>query len=280
VKFAYFGYDFFSNVLEALIDDGHELAELFTPIIGGAYNSNRDVCFAAARRGARITLSKAGAEDFERLRREGVELIVAAAYPGKVPDWRGSVRYGVNVHPSLLPAYRGPWPMPWAILRAEERTGVTVHELSERFDSGDILAQSEIAIGPRDNLTTLSVRLQLEAARLIGPTIRNLESLWSAKRPQSGGNYAGMPDDSERTIGFGMTVAQIDRIYRAFHRFEPYVYLDGVRHVVRGLDSWPAGHDLAPGTCVRRTPRESTYAAADGFVCLSDLLRAGEDETG
>lgn len=280
MKFAYFGYDFFSNVLEALLDDGHELIELFTPIMGGAYNTNRDVCFAAARRGARITLSKARAEDFERLKRAGVELIVAAAYPGKVPEWRDSVGYAVNVHPSLLPADRGPWPMPRVLLRGEKRTGVTIHELSDRFDAGDILAQAEVAVGPRDNLTTLSVRLQLEAAKLIGPTTRNIGSLWATKRPQSGGSYAGMPSDDLRTIRLDMKAAEIDRIYRAFHRFEPYIYFDGVRHFVRGLDVWREEHGLAAGTCVRRTARESTYAVADGFLCLGELVRADEDGTG
>ncbi|HYJ82046.1 MAG TPA: formyltransferase family protein [Allosphingosinicella sp.] len=276
MKFAYFGYDLFSNVLDALVDDGHELAELFTPIMGGEYNTNRDVCFAAARRGARITLSKARTEDFERLKRAGVELIVAAAYPGKIPEWRDSVRYAVNVHPSLLPAGRGVWPMPWAILRGESRTGVTIHEISERFDAGDIIAQTEVEIGPRDNLTTLSVRLQLEAARLIRPTIRDIETLWASKRPQAGGRYSPMPKDEDRTMRLDMTVAEIDRIYRAFHRFEPYIYLDGVRHVVKGLDCWQERHDLAAGTCVRRTPRESTWAVADGFLCLSELVKAEE----
>ena len=236
MKFAYFGYDFFSNVLDALLDEGHELVELFTPIMAGEYNTNRDVCFTAARRGARITLSKARAEDFERLRRAEVGLIVAAAYPGKISEWRGTVKYAVNVHPSLLPADRGPWPMPWTILRGEKRTGVTIHEISDRFDRGDIIAQTEVAIGPRDNLTTLSVRLQLEAAKLIGPTISDIESLWLNKRPQVDGNYSGMPTDDDRTIRFDMSVREIDRIFRAFHRFEPYVDLEGVRYVVIGLD--------------------------------------------
>jgi len=276
MKFAYFGYDFFSNVLDALLDDGHELVELFTPIMGGEYNTNRDVCFTAARRGARITLSKAKTEDFERLKRSGVELIVAAAYPGKIPEWRDAVRYAVNVHPSLLPAGRGVWPMPWVILRGESRTGVTIHEISDRFDAGDIISQTEVEIGPRDNLTTLSVRLQLEAARLIGPTVRDIETLWANKRPQVGGRYSPMPKDEDRTIRLDMTIAEIDTIYRAFHRFEPYIYFDGVRHVVKGLDCWQEEHDRAAGTCVRRTPRESTYAVADGFVCLSELVKAEE----
>jgi methionyl-tRNA formyltransferase len=280
MKFAYFGYDFFSNVLDALLDDGHELVELFTPIMGGAYNTNRDVCFTAARRGARITLSKVRAEDFERLKRSEVGLIVAAAYPGRVPEWRGSVKYAVNVHPSLLPADRGPWPMPSAILRGEKRTGVTIHEISDRFDKGDIIARTEVAIAPRDNLTTLSVRLQLEAAKLIGPTIRDIETLWADKRPQSGGHYSGMPTDEDRTIRFDMSVEEIDRIYRAFHRFEPYVDLDGVRYVVGGLDAWRERHDLTVGTCVRRAPRESTYAVTDGFVCLYALARAEVVEAG
>ena len=50
----------------------------------------------------------------------------------------------INLHPSLLPAYRGPWPLFWQFYHSEPRTGVTLHFLNERLDAGDILLQAEV----------------------------------------------------------------------------------------------------------------------------------------
>jgi UDP-4-amino-4-deoxy-L-arabinose formyltransferase/UDP-glucuronic acid dehydrogenase (UDP-4-keto-hexauronic acid decarboxylating) len=55
-----------------------------------------------------------------------------------------------NLHGSLLPAYRGRCPVNWVILRGEERSGVTLHEMVEKPDAGDIVAQVSVFIGPDD----------------------------------------------------------------------------------------------------------------------------------
>jgi methionyl-tRNA formyltransferase len=229
--------------------------------------------------GAKINLSRIVDSDFERLKSKEVDLILSAAYPFKIPSWHGYVSRAVNIHPSLLPNGRGPWPLPWTILSGEPLAGVTVHEIAPKFDAGDILLQSSIGVSERENLSTLSFKLQVLAETMCATLTQNLDALWSNKFPQVGGNYRGMPDKSDRTIKFEMTPKEIDLIYRAFYGFEPFIYMDNIRYFVRGLDTWTEEHNLEPGTCVRQNPRQATYAVQGGFMTLSGTVRADEQKT-
>jgi len=80
----------------------------------------------------------------------------------------------INVHASLLPKYRGAAPINWAILRGETRTGVSIITLAEKIDAGDILAQSETAIGPLETAGELHDRLARLAAPLLLETLERL----------------------------------------------------------------------------------------------------------
>lgn len=98
------------------------------------------------------------------------ELIVVAAYGKILPASLLAVpRLGcVNVHASLLPKYRGAAPIQWAILRGESVTGITIMQMNEGMDTGDILLQRETAIGDHETYGDLQTRLaHLGAAALI-----------------------------------------------------------------------------------------------------------------
>jgi phosphoribosylglycinamide formyltransferase-1 len=76
--------------------------------------------------------------------------------PEFVSRWRGRI---LNIHPSLLPKYRGLDPHGRALAAGEKRTGCTVHVVTEEVDSGEILAQSEVAIDPDDDIAALSEKV-------------------------------------------------------------------------------------------------------------------------
>ncbi len=65
----------------------------------------------------------------------------------------------INIHPSLLPHYRGPEPVYWVIADGAERTGITLHRAAPKVDAGPILAQAEIPVDPHDTSGTLTRRL-------------------------------------------------------------------------------------------------------------------------
>ncbi|MBI1746830.1 MAG: methionyl-tRNA formyltransferase [Acidobacteria bacterium] len=100
------------------------------------------------------------------------EVIAVAAYGKILPTWILDLpRYGaLNVHASLLPKYRGAAPIPWAIIRGEGSSGVTIMQIDPGMDTGDILLQKAVAIGPymtggelHDQLAVLGADLLIQA---------------------------------------------------------------------------------------------------------------------
>ncbi|HHW59856.1 MAG: methionyl-tRNA formyltransferase [Bacteroidales bacterium] len=80
----------------------------------------------------------------------------------------------INLHPSLLPKYRGPSPIQWAIINGENQTGVTTIFLNEKIDSGPILLQETEPIYDNDNFLTLHNRLKIKGAKLLLETINGV----------------------------------------------------------------------------------------------------------
>lgn len=109
----------------------------------------------------------------EQLSQLEPELIVVAAYGKFLPDAILNLpKHGcLNVHPSLLPKYRGPSPIQTAILNGEKETGVTIILLDEGMDSGDIASQKTLAIRQDENYESLAKHLSLLGAELLINTI-------------------------------------------------------------------------------------------------------------
>ncbi len=90
----------------------------------------------------------------------------------------------INLHASLLPRYRGPSPIHFALLNGDTVTGNTVMRMNERMDEGDILATDELPIDPNDTLATLHDRLAERGAPLLVQTLRDLAAGHLTPRPQ------------------------------------------------------------------------------------------------
>ncbi len=97
------------------------------------------------------------------------DLLVSASYGQKIPTKTiADARYGgLNIHPSLLPRWRGADPVPWAILTGDHQTGVTVVTLAEKFDEGRIIAQKKISITDKDTSDPLRTKLFKLGAQLL-----------------------------------------------------------------------------------------------------------------
>jgi len=104
------------------------------------------------------------------------DLLLVIAFGQKIgPSLIGAPRYGaVNLHASLLPKYRGAAPINWAVIRGEAETGLTVIEITDRMDAGDILGQRATPIGPDETAGELHDRLALLGARLVTEVVREL----------------------------------------------------------------------------------------------------------
>jgi len=128
------------------------------------------------------------------LRALAPELIAVAAYGQILPKSILDLpRFGcLNVHTSLLPRYRGPAPIQWAILNGDAETGVTIMRIDVTLDTGDMLAQERTPIGPDDNSATLHDRLARMGAELLVRSIPDYIAGKLAPRPQpaDGVSYA------------------------------------------------------------------------------------------
>lgn len=119
-----------------------------------------------------LSLKKKETQD--TIKRLFPELIVVGSFDQIIPDDIISMpRFGViNIHPSLLPKYRGATPTVWALLNGEEETGVTVHFIEDsNIDRGRIIAQARLKINPSDNDGILRYRLAVLSEDVLLDTI-------------------------------------------------------------------------------------------------------------
>jgi methionyl-tRNA formyltransferase len=149
----------------------------------------RDLC---RERGipVRSVRSVNGQEAAAFLRRAAPDVIVSVSTPERILlEVLGLARVApVNVHWALLPAYGGIAPYVWVLRNGEHGTGVTVHVMNERLDTGPILRQRPVEITRDDTALSLQLRLASVAAEEVHAAIRALpESLATAKGQPSGG---------------------------------------------------------------------------------------------
>jgi methionyl-tRNA formyltransferase len=125
--------------------------------------------------------------EFESLPLARPDFLVVAGFGKKITnDWLSlPKKLAINMHPSLLPQYRGAFPAEWAILRGENKTGVTLLKMTESIDQGDILAQKEITIAPEDTRETLYDKLYRLGAHLVIDELRDPHE----PQPQPKGTY-------------------------------------------------------------------------------------------
>ncbi len=98
-------------------------------------------------------------------------------------------KYGcINIHPSLLPKYRGPTPVEAALLEGESETGVAIMEMTEKFDSGKIFIVKKIPLEKNDNAQTLYLKLFLIGAQILCPTLKDIAE----------GNIKGIAQDEKK----------------------------------------------------------------------------------
>ncbi|GHT70126.1 methionyl-tRNA formyltransferase [Spirochaetia bacterium] len=125
---------------------------------------------------------------------------------------------GINIHPSLLPKYRGPTPIPQAILNGDAETGITIQRLAVEMDSGDILLQERIPLTGRETTASLSEEVSRRAAVMLPEALRGIAAGTLAGRPQdhSAASYCGLFSKDEGRIDWTKSAREIDAQIRAF----------------------------------------------------------------
>lgn len=179
----------------------------------------------------------------------------------------------LNLHGSLLPAYRGAGPIQWALIRGETTTGVTTMLMNAGTDTGPTFQSAEVEIDPEDDAGTLGERMAVLGAELLMETL----TLWFANR------ISPTPQPA-----YGISLAPL--LSRGESRLHFEIGALALHNRIRGLNPWPGAHttlagdvvkvlksrplfnngfrDLAPGTVVDVSQEGWLVACTDGQLLL------------
>ncbi|GLR67038.1 methionyl-tRNA formyltransferase [Acidocella aquatica] len=228
MKLAFMGSPEFSvPALRALVAAGHEVAVVYAqppkPAGRGQRETPCPVHQAALELGLPVRTPrrlKGNAEEAAFFRALGLDAAIVSAYGLILPPeiLRASVRGCLNIHASLLPRWRGAAPIQAAILAGDPFTGITIMQMDEGLDTGDMLRHQATAIGPRDTAGDLHDRLAQIGAALI------LEELASPSEPvkqppapanDEEGGYARKRTREDARLDFTQPAVALERQIRA-----------------------------------------------------------------
>lgn len=221
-------------------------------------------------------------EVIELIRGMRPDLIVVVAY-GKIlpPAVLEIPRLGcVNVHVSLLPAYRGAAPIQWAIIRGETVTGVTTMFMDEGLDTGPILLQRVEPIYDDDTTASLGARLADIGADLLVQTVEGLNSGALQPTPQDHGqaSWAKMLTKDVGAIDWSEPARVVERLVRGTYPW-PGAFTQRQGKRLKVLQALPVDHpegDHDPGDVVIAGRAGLVVACGEGFVSLIQVQPEGK----
>lgn len=225
--------------------------------------------------------TKIKSEEFlDSIREIAPDLIVVAAYGRILPPILLDIPpLGViNVHGSLLPKYRGAAPIQRAIINGEQETGITIMEMAEGMDTGDILLTGSLPISEDDTSVTLAEKMAELGGSLLIQTLESLrkENITPQKQDDSQATMAPPLCKTEGRIDWNQPASQISQL-------------------IRGLDPWPKAHTTLgdkwlrlfrprvineeaaeePGTVVRIDGEGLLTATGSGYLLAREVQLEG-----
>ncbi len=144
----------------------------------------------------------------------GAATVVVCAYGLIIPDELLAEGHWLNVHPSLLPRWRGAAPVERAILAGDEETGVTIHETVKELDAGPIAAQERFPIADDDDAGAVFDRAAGVAVRLLNGVLADPSPTFEAQG-EEGVTYADKIEPADRVLDLGLPAEELVRKVRA-----------------------------------------------------------------
>jgi methionyl-tRNA formyltransferase len=156
------------------------------------------------------------------LRTHAPDLAICTGFPWLIPQDAIDVpRLGiVNGHPSMLPRYRGPFPIAWAVRNGETEIGMTYHLMDAGFDTGNVLAQTSMPLGDDESEETLFKRFPAVVSELL-PIVFERLAAGDRGDPQDGGEYQSMFEEGYWSIDPSQPAADVHRQVRAWSFIPP-----------------------------------------------------------
>ena len=260
--------DFSVGALEALIAAGHEVTAVVTQPDKAKGRSGQmqfpPVKECALKHNIPVfqPVKVKAPESVEQLQKYEADIFVVAAFGQIVSkEILTMPRLGcVNIHASLLPKYRGASPINWCIINGEKETGVTIMQMDEGIDTGDILTTTKIPIADDETAESLFEKLSKAGAELIVDTLPKLErgEITPMKQNDAESSHTKMMSKSLGEIDWNKSAVEIERL-------------------VRGLNSWPSAYTYINRKSVKLWRCEVADKDFDGTKQAGEIVRVTKD---
>lgn len=280
--------DISATCLSRLIDDGFPIVGVATgedkPRGRGNIMTPSPVKVVAEEHGIPVYQPKTlrGGAFSEPLAALSPDVIVVVAYGKILPaDVLAFPKFGcINLHVSLLPKYRGAAPMQRAVMNGEHETGVTVMQMDEGVDTGDVLAVERFPLTQEDTFGTVHDRSAEIGSRLLSETLRKIEAgdIHPVKQPTEGATYAAKIEKEECALDFTQDARTVaDKIRGLSPIPTAFCYHRG--KLLKILFALPTSGSGAPGEVIATDGSGAgsiTVACGDGAVKLLSLIPEGK----
>lgn len=224
-------------------------------------------------------------EFVEELRGYNPDVIVVVAFGQLLPKAIIDMpKYGcINVHASLLPAYRGAAPIQWAVINGDEKSGVTTMRMDAGLDTGDMILKEEVTLDKKETGGSLFDKLSEVGARLLIRTLEVLEdgTAQFEKQPkESTTEYAEMLTKKSGNIDWNKSAAEIECLIRGMNPWpSAYTAWRGKTLKIWAASVYPKKEidEMAvPGTVVGVTKQALLVQTGDGVLALEELQPEGK----
>lgn len=207
------------------------------------------------------------------------DVIVVVAYGFLIPkDILYSKEYGcINIHPSSLPKYRGAAPLQRTIIDGEKETAVSIIQMDEGLDTGDIILQEKLTLNPRITLQELHNECAEIGAKLLIKTLASITTLHRIPQINNNVIYAHKLKKEESKINWEESAYKIDCMIRGMNPW-PGVYFEYKGKIIKILeaDFENIGHYFIPGTVINNNVNDFKIACGVGFLIIKKLQQAGK----
>jgi methionyl-tRNA formyltransferase len=276
VSTAYIGTSAFAAVvLEALADSPHRPALVITrpprPKGRGLRVAPTAVAETAARLGIELLTPARLEEAGPALERAAPDVVCVCAYGALVREPLLSQYELLNVHPSLLPRWRGAAPIERAIIAGDDQSGVSLMRLVAELDAGPVCAQEAVAIGPTDSFGVLADRLAAIAARLLVQTLDGPRVY--LPQTEDGVSYAAKISAADRILDPARSAVELERLVRALHPHIGARLPDGL-----GVSEAKVAEEAVPAGELALSDRRLLFGTADDALELVRVKPPGGRE--
>lgn len=277
--------DFACPVLRGLLNSAHSIVAVYTqpdrPKGRGQQLEMSPVKQLALEAGLPILQPNTlkNKEAVEQLKQYAPDLMIVVAYGLLLPKTILAIpKFGcINVHASLLPRWRGASPIQQAILAGDKTTGVTIMQMVEALDAGDILAAGVTDITSEDTSQTLHDRLALLGAELLLPAINDVEHGCPVLVPQEENQvtYAKKINKNDAKIDWNESAAYIARQVRAYFGWPvAFTHFENKLMRIWQAEVIEADFNLTPGRLIV-VDRKLLVACKLGMLQLQKIQLAG-----